>query len=134
MRMANVWTLQCATPVNELKRKKKLDDLALAVWEFPRALCRHLLTGTEDEEAFANDVRERLDPEIAEKLIGVRHMPTKALYDLTNAVDALNLPFIKRLELDKSITVLCDQAGACERILSCPMPLVFYKVISLFPI
>ena len=127
MRMASSWTLQGATPENEQKRKQQLDDLALAVWEFPRSLNRHLLRGQEDEEAFAKDVRERLDSEVAETLIGVRHRPTKALYDLSKAVDALSLPFIKRIEIDKSITVLCDQAGACERILTSPVPLVYTR-------
>lgn len=127
MRMATTWTLQGATSENEAKRKRQLDDLSLAVWEFPRALSRHLLRAAEDEEPFAKDIRDRLNQETAEKLMSVRHRPTKALYDLTKAVDALSLPFIKRLELDKSITVLCDQAGACERILSCPMPLIYTR-------
>ena len=127
MRISTSWMLQGATDANEARRKQQLDRLALSVWEFPRALSRHLLRGAEDEEAFAADVRFRLDPDIAEKLISVRHRPTKALYDLTNSVDALSLPFIKRIEIDKSITVLCDQAGACERILSAPVPLFYTR-------
>jgi putative membrane protein len=127
MRMSTSWTLQGATPENKEKREKQLNELALSVWEFPRSLTRHLLRGEEDEIPFAADVRERLHPDIAEKLISVRHRPTKALYDLSKSVDALNLTFIKRLEIDKSITVLCDQAGACERILSAPIPLFYTR-------
>jgi len=127
MRMASSWTLVDATTENEQERKEKLQRLACNVWAFPRSLSRHLLPPGEDEEAFQAQVRERLDSRTAENLIAVRHRPTKALFDLTSTVDELNLSFIKRIEIDKSIVVLIDQAGACERIFSAPVPLVYTR-------
>lgn len=118
--------------MNEAQRLEAMKNLATATWEFPRALCRHLLSAEEDEQDFQNAMRERLSPEQAEAIIAVRHRPTKALFDLSTAVDALGLPFVKRIEIDKSIVVLTDQAGACERIFSSPVPLVYTRHTARF--
>lgn len=127
MRIASAWSLQSATPENSAERKRKLSNVATAAWEFPRALTRHLLRAAEDEDDFQREMRTALDPAKAEYLIGVRHRPTRALYDLSTAVQDLNLSFLKKIEIDKSITVLINQAGACEKILSAPVPLVYNR-------
>ena len=132
MRMGSSWTLKGATDLNEAQRLENVKNLATATWEFPRALCRHLLSSEEDELDFQNAMRERLSPEQAEAIIAVRHRPTKALFDLSTAVDALGLPFVKRIEIDKSVVVLTDMAGACERIFSSPVPLVYTRHTARF--
>lgn len=127
MRMSSSWLLSESYEEDPLQRRKALSDLELAIWEFPRSLQRHLLRSQEDEEVFQKEVRERLDPENAEALIAATHRPTKALFDLSYAVDRLPISYIKRLEIDKSITVLGDMSGACERLLSSPVPLVYTR-------
>lgn len=127
MRMGASWTLRGASYENAQQRNENMATLATAVWEFPRALTRHLLSADEDESNFALAMRERLSREQADAIINARHRPTKALFDLSCAVDALGLPYVKRIEVDKSIVVLCDQAGACERIFSSPVPLVYTR-------
>ena len=127
MRMGSAWTLTESYEEDPIKRKEVLNELEKAIWEFPRSLQRHLLRADEDEESFQKDVREKLDPEAAEALIASPHRPTKALFDLSQAVNELPISYLKRLEIDKSITVLIDCAGACERILSAPIPLVYTR-------
>lgn len=132
MRMGSSWTLKGASADNQAQRLRNVQNLAIAVWEFPRALTRHLLSSEEDENAFIAQMYERLPKEQAEAMIKCRHRPTKALFDLSCAVDALGLPYVKRIEVDKSIVVLCDQAGACERIFSSPVPLVYTRHTARF--
>ena len=127
MRMASSWSLSESYEEDPLLRRKALRDLELAIWEFPRSLQRHLLRAQEDEEVFQSEVRDRLDPRDAEALIAATHRPTKALFDLSNAVERLPISYIKRIEIDKSIVVLGDMAGACERLLSSPVPLVYTR-------
>lgn len=132
MRMGSSWTLNGATSENQQQRLENVQTLAIAVWEFPRALTRHLLSKEEDEMAFAAQMYERLPKDQAKAIVNCRHRPTKALFDLSCAVDALGLPYVKRIEVDKSIVVLCDQAGACERIFSSPVPLVYTRHTARF--
>jgi putative membrane protein len=132
MRMGSSWTLKGATSENQAQRVENVQNLATAVWEFPRALTRHLLSKEEDEMDFAAHMYVRLPREQADAIVGCRHRPTKALFDLSCAVDALGLPYVKRIEVDKSIVVLCDQAGACERIFSSPVPLVYTRHTARF--
>jgi len=127
MRMGSSWMLTESYEEDPLIRRAALADLELAVWEFPRSLQRHLLRAQEDEEPFQMEVRERLSPRDAEALIASAHRPTKALFDLSNAVERLPISYIKRIEIDKSIVVLGDMAGACERLLSSPVPLVYTR-------
>jgi len=127
MRMGSSWMLTESYEEDPLIRREALADLELAIWEFPRSLQRHLLRAQEDEEVFQMEVRERLAPKDAEALIAATHRPTKALFDLSNAVERLPISYIKRIEIDKSIVVLGDMAGACERILSSPVPLVYTR-------
>jgi putative membrane protein len=112
--------------------RKHLERLANAVWAFPRCLQRHLLGRREDEEAFCRDMQEHLPLEMAQTLMEARHKPTRALYYLTNAINALPMSYLRRLELDKSVVALCDAMGGCERIFSSPVPLVYTRHTARF--
>lgn len=125
MRMGTSWSE--IDKADEQLCREALKNLELGVWEFSRSLQRHLLTAKEDEEAFQKEVRARLNPKAAEELIAAPHRPTRALFDLTLAVEQLKIPYLRRIEIDKSIVVLCDMNGACERLLTSPIPLVYTR-------
>jgi len=136
MRLASTWTLSDHRYVltNKYKGDGKSTDtqsalkhLSLAVWALPRSLQRHLLSMEEDEEAYQRDVRKYLDPTMAEDLINARHRPTRALFYLSQAVDALPLCVEEKIAVDNSIVVLTDMMGTCERIFSSPVPLVYTR-------
>jgi putative membrane protein len=112
--------------------RKHLERLANATWAFARCLQRHMLGELEDEEAFLNDVHQHLSPATAQNLIDARHKPARALYDLSNVINALPLPYLRRLELDKSVVALCDALGVCDRIFSSPVPLVYTRHTARF--
>ena len=121
MRLGTTWA--------DLKQdgsKKKLERLADAVWSFPRSLTYHLLGPLEDGAAYARDVQKLNDKQYAQDLLEVRHKPTRALKEITEALHDINFSSIMyRAEVEKAVTALCDALGACERIFTSPVP-VFY--------
>jgi predicted membrane chloride channel (bestrophin family) len=106
--------------------------LGKAVWAFPRSLQRQLFGAQEDELAFQRDVRRRLDPQQAEALIQVQDKPSRALHDLSKAINALPLDYLRRMHIDQSVVELVDALGACERIYSSPVPLVYTRHTARF--
>jgi len=138
MRMASSWTLlepSITSPPNDLtttteqqqQRKEALDNLTLSVWQYSRCLQSHLWPPSEDEIPFQTEVRTRLDPERAAACIDAVHRPSVGLSDLANAVEQLPIPFVKRIEIDRSITVLGECGGECEQIFDSPVPLVYTR-------
>lgn len=120
MREGAAWIHQADIPNEE--KQRLLCRLAAAVWCLPRSMTRHLLSPTEDEEAYSAECRAKLRPELAEDLITARHRPTRALYELSCAINELPLSDWRRISVDKSATHLCDAMGSNERIFSCPVP------------
>lgn len=108
-----------------------LERLALAVWSFPRSLTRHLL-GDEDVEDYNNWAMTELDEKYARDLIEARHKPTRALFEITRCLKDLPMNDYVRMEVDRSATTLCDAMGACERIFSTPIPLVYTRHTARF--
>lgn len=139
MRQGAAWTLPdtnphdianseyIANPMSDDERMEKILNLSLATWAVPRSLCRHLLSPGEDEGSFVKDIRDRLDPTVAESLIASRHRPQRALYHLSNCVDELPLDFRQRYEIDKCLVVLIDMIGTCERLYTAPIPLFYTR-------
>jgi len=93
-------------------------------------MTRHLWPANEDEKQFQLDCRERLSPERAQACIDAPHRPTRALYDLANAVNNLPLGWQRRVEIDKSVIVLGDQCGGCERLFDSPVPLFYTRLTA----
>jgi ion channel-forming bestrophin family protein len=85
-------------------------------------MTRHLLSPAEDEVAYAAECRENLRPELAEDLVAERHRPSRALYELSCAINELPLSPWRRISIDKAVTVMCDAMGSNERIFTSPVP------------
>lgn len=54
------------------------------------------------------------------------------LSDLANAVEQLPIPFLKRIEIDRSVTMLGEMGGECEQIFDSPVPLVYTRCVYVF--
>jgi len=131
VRQTAVWLMQADIPAEEKQRLMK--RVADAVWLFPRAEMRHLLSPREDEKSYVNDVRTRLPPPLAESMISFkRHRPSRALYEMTNAINDLPIEFFRRVNIDESVSHLCDAMGGCDRIFSSPIPLVYTRHTARF--
>jgi putative membrane protein len=112
---------------------EKLERLADTVWAFPRSLAFHLLGPLEDGAAYAKDLSQLKDREFAADLLRVRHKPTRALKETTDALAAIQFKsIIYQVEAEKAVTALCDALGACERIFTSPVPVFYSRHTSRF--
>jgi ion channel-forming bestrophin family protein len=120
MRQGAAWVHESDLPREE--KHRLVARLAAAVWCFPRSLTRHLLSAAEDEADYAADVRSNLRPDLAEDLIAARHKPTRAMYELSCAINEFPLSDWRRVAIDTAATALCDAMGSSERIFTSPVP------------
>jgi len=102
------------------------------VWLFPRSLQRHLWQPAEDTEPYNQDVRERLSPGLAEEFVNARHKPTRAMYEMSKAVNELPLDTYQRATIDNAVSQLCDACGGCERIFGSPVPSIYTRHAARF--
>ena len=130
MREGSAWIHQ--TNLSPEEKQRLICRLAGAVWCFPRSMTRHLLSPKEDEDDYASDCRSNLRSELAEDLIAARHRPSRALYELSCAINALPLSSWRRIEIDRAANVLCDAMGSNERIFTSPVPRVYTRHTSRF--
>ena len=131
LREGAAWVHECDTISNE-EKQRLMERLEQAVWSFSRSLTRHLLSAREDEVNYANDVRAKLRPDLAQDLIAARHKPTRALYEVSAAINEFPIGDQRIVGMDKSTTVLCDAMGSSERIFSSPVPRFYTRHTSRF--
>jgi ion channel-forming bestrophin family protein len=129
-RQTSAWVLQAKIPDSE--KYRLIRNVADCVWLFPRSLQRHLWSPLEDTEPFAKACRERLSPKLAREMIDARHKPTRALFELSKAINELPLDTIQRSTIDQDVTTMCDALGACDRIFGSPVPSIYTRHTARF--
>jgi predicted membrane chloride channel (bestrophin family) len=125
VRMGTAWYEKSG--VSSEKRKEDLKALSLATWSFVRAMKRHLSPESEDEKDFKIEVYEKLPKEQAQAIINAAHRPNRALFDLSVAIENLPMPFMRKNEIHKAITIFEDNLGSSERLLTSPVPLFYSR-------
>jgi predicted membrane chloride channel (bestrophin family) len=130
MRQGAAWVHQA--DISPEEKHRLMARLAAAVWAFPRSLTRHLLSANEDNEDYATDVRSNLRAELAEDLIAARHKPTRAMYELSCAINEFPLSDFRRVAMDSAATALCDAMGSSERIFTSPVPRFYTRHTARF--
>jgi len=130
MRQGSSWVHQANIPSEE--KHRLMARLASAVWAFPRSMTRHTLSAAEDEEDYANDCRSNLREDLAEDLIAARHKPTRAMYELSCAINEFPLSDWRRVAMDEAATHLCDAMGSNERIFTSPVPRFYTRHTARF--
>jgi ion channel-forming bestrophin family protein len=130
MRQGSAWVHESTLPPEE--KHRLLARLAAAVWCFPRSLARHVLSADEDAADYATDVRSNLRADLAEDLIAARHKPTRALYEMSCAINEFPLSDWRRVAMDSAATTLCDAMGSSERIFTSPVPRFYTRHTARF--
>jgi predicted membrane chloride channel (bestrophin family) len=125
VRMGTAW--YDMSGVSPERRKEDLQALSLATWSFVRAMQCHLSPESEDEEDFKKELYEKLPQEQAQAIIDAAHRPNRALFDLSVEIENLPMHFMRKNELNKAVTILEDNLGSSERLLTSPVPL-FYSL------
>jgi putative membrane protein len=126
VRMGSTWT----------NDEEALDELVVAAWLFPRSIMNKM-TGPDDDDAFREELRKQFgtydDPEsCVSRLMAAPDKSYAALMNLSAAVNALSIEEQRRIEIDKSLVVLGDTLGACERIFTSPVPLAYTRHTARF--
>ena len=128
--MAN--TYYDSSDVTPEQRQEELNHVALCTWAFVRAMKRHLSPQEEDEQAFQQELYEKLPKEQAEKIIKAAHRPNRALQDLSFAIDDLPMHFARKNEVHAAATIFEDNLGSSERLLTSPVPLFYSRHTARF--
>ena len=121
-----------STGVTPSQRKEDLMRLSDCTWAFVRAMKRHLSPEWEDEEAFQEELKERLPAAQADAIIAAAHRPNRALYDLSMAIENLPMHFMRKNEMHKALTIFEDNLGSSERLLTSPVPLIYNRHVARF--
>lgn len=108
--------------------RKSIQQLSKAVW----LLCRSLmndLSGPNDEECFRDQVKNTFhedenDIDVANRILESSDRSMAALAFASLTLDALPIDEKRRVEIDKSLVIIGDCIGICEKIYSSPVPLV----------
>lgn len=128
MRMGGIWA----------KSYKNIDDAQLqrlgeAVCAFSRSLMNRTLPPEEDEENFKRYCETRItDKMYGEDLKNAGHRPTAALAEITQCLVDMNLNPLHQVEVEQTVTGLCDALGASERIFTSPVPTFYTRHTARF--
>jgi ion channel-forming bestrophin family protein len=130
VRMANAY--YDTSNVSESRRERDLQNVSKCTWAFVRAMKRHLSPEKEDEEAFRQELREKLPLTQAEAIIKAAHRPNRALMDLSVAIENLPMHFMRKNEIHAAATIFEDNLGSSERLLTSPVPLFYSRHTARF--
>lgn len=114
------------------KQRELLEDLGDTIWAFARSLERYLLGEREDGAAYEQDIKRRMSPLVAQRLMDAPVKPNRALFELTKAVNAIPLSEHRHVEIDVGVEHLCEKWGGCEKLLRTPVPLVYTRHTARF--
>ena len=129
VRMGAVW----ATEYNKNIENDTLQRLGEAVCSFSRTLQNRVLSPQEDEDDYRLYLATRItDEAYAERLLNAKHRPTTALSEISSCIVDLDLNPIHQVEIEKTVTGLCDALGASERIFTSPVPTFYTRHTARF--
>ena len=108
--------------------RMSIKQLSKSVW----LLCRSImndLAGPNDEPCFQDQVTEALadckdNANVAMKIIESSDRSMAALAHASRMLDSVPIDEKRRVEIDKSLVIIGDCIGICEKIYSSPVPLV----------
>jgi putative membrane protein len=126
VRMGSTWTNDA----------EALDQLVIAAWLFPRSIMNKL-SGPDDDDDYREELRKQFGEDFdsasfISRVMSAPDRPMATLMNLSLAVNALSIDNQRRIEIDKSLVILGDTLGACERIFSSPVPLVYTRHTARF--
>ncbi|KAL7564843.1 hypothetical protein ACA910_001589 [Epithemia clementina (nom. ined.)] len=129
-RLANAY--YDSTDVSLEERQDDLTHVAECTWAFVRAMKRHLSPEEEDEADFVKELFLKLPAQQAETVVKAAHRPNRALQDLSYAIEALPMHYLRKHELHHALTIFEDNLGSSERILTSPVPLFYSRHLARF--
>jgi ion channel-forming bestrophin family protein len=110
-----------------------LQRLGDAVCSFSRSVMNRTLPRSVDESNFLKYCQTQLQDEIyAHNLYHSQHRPTRALAEISTILVNMELNPLHQVQIEKMVSELCTALGACERILTSPIPTFYTRHTSRF--
>lgn len=119
--------------INDPASRDALEYLALSTWTFSRTFMNSL-SGPEDNAEYEEELRAAYPQgsSFVCNLLASPDRPMAALTELSMALNDIPIDEKRRVEIDKSVVIIGDCVGACERIYSSPVPLVYTRHTARF--
>ena len=96
------------------------------VWAFHRSLSGQL-SSPEDKSTFQSELYENIDPETAKAIIAATYCPNRAMNKIITSINCLPIHFVINNEIDKDIMKFKDTCRGCERLVSCPVTVLYTR-------
>jgi predicted membrane chloride channel (bestrophin family) len=118
------------------KHKELKDQMAANTAGFCKAL-RNFLRGPEDDETFRSELQEMADAGLipahqVDRCMAAKNRPMFMLNAISDSLSRADIGTIEKQAIDRSIGILVDLTGACERIFKSPIPLVLTRHTNRF--
>jgi predicted membrane chloride channel (bestrophin family) len=112
------------------------EQLAANTAGFCKAL-KNFLRGPDDDEIFRGELMEMVDAGLitvkqVDAAMAAKNRPMFFANAMSESTRKANIDVIGKQAIDRSISVLVDLCGACERIFKSPVPLVYTRHTSRF--
>lgn len=133
VRMSATLTAGKLAEDSESSAAPALEALMRDSWLFARSTMNGL-SGPDDNLQFLAELQVALrdSPNLLAQFLCAPDRATASLIQLSLSLDRIPVAEKPRLEMDKSIIVLSDCLGSCERIFDSPVPLVYTRHLSRF--
>jgi ion channel-forming bestrophin family protein len=110
-----------------------LQRLGDAICSFSRSVMNRTLPKPEDESNFVKYCQTQVKDEIyAHNLCHSQHRPTRALAEISAILLQMDLNPLHQVQIEQMVSELCTALGACERILTSPIPTFYTRHTSRF--
>jgi len=124
---------------NNTENDDGIDRLIRTSYGFCRSLMNSVM-GSDDDEDYERDLRrfvvsadrDKYYIRFTNRLLDAPDRAGAALMEFSRAVDDLAIDEKRRVEIDKSLVILGDCVGACDRIFTSPIPLVYTRHTARF--
>jgi len=122
IRMAATFTF---AEKNDMESQKCIEYLACTIWLLSRSLMNDL-SGMEDEVCYQKELKEVFPSNdlLIVKMCESSDRTMSALACCSHALDNIPIDEKRRVEIDKSLVLIGDYIGVCDKIYSSPVPLV----------
>jgi putative membrane protein len=111
----------------------ELENLSRRLWALSRSTM-NTFSGPDDEAEYEEELEKVFsdDPQFVARLLEQPDRASAALMEVSLTLDALPIDEKRRVEIDKSLVIIGDCMGKCDRVYEQPVPLVYTRHTARF--
>lgn len=111
----------------------ELENLSRRLWALSRSTM-NTFSGPDDEAEYKEELEKAFsdDPQFVARLLEQPDRASAALMEVSLTLNALPIDEKRRVEIDKSLVIIGDCMGKCDRVYEQPVPLVYTRHTARF--